>query len=327
MYQSTVFSNSFSSFMLSHYLIFRCPRNSVALDLIRASKVPIAAPSANRFGHISPSCSSHVIKNFETIRLHQFPSQRRLPVLEGGPCSIGIESTVCKVERKDSSLKITVLRRGYVTREMLYQAIAEGVHDKKEGVDNLSVEELEMLRKAEVEVSEKIVYIQDSNGLTSESRPQTIPSTVSMQHYPNTSMCSPGMLLSHYSPSVPTFLCPAFTRSISARSLLRLPDVGGSVQLGECVVIDAFGALAVSKEHAVGYFPLSNCYDVTATTVETMLQTVFQQLHNAEDLALKENAKLILVYDFQVEAVQIGEAALAVYDRLYRYVLLVGWVL
>ena len=39
----------------------RCPQHPVALALLRASKLPIAAPSANRFGHVSPTCSAHVV--------------------------------------------------------------------------------------------------------------------------------------------------------------------------------------------------------------------------------------------------------------------------
>ena len=42
----------------------RIPKNKVALDLIRNSGVPIAAPSANLFNHISPVTAEHVFKDF-----------------------------------------------------------------------------------------------------------------------------------------------------------------------------------------------------------------------------------------------------------------------
>lgn len=66
----------------------RCPNHSVALDLIREAGVPIAAPSANRSTELSPTRAEHVLKSLNgRIEL----------VLDGGPCSGGIESTVVDV--------------------------------------------------------------------------------------------------------------------------------------------------------------------------------------------------------------------------------------
>ena len=63
----------------------RVPDHPVALALIRAAGVPIAAPSANRFGRVSPTRSSHVVRGLGSrVRL----------VLDGGPCRVGVESTV-----------------------------------------------------------------------------------------------------------------------------------------------------------------------------------------------------------------------------------------
>ncbi len=63
----------------------RVPDHPVALALIRAADVPIAAPSANRFGRVSPTRASHVVRGLGSrVRL----------VLDGGPCRVGVESTV-----------------------------------------------------------------------------------------------------------------------------------------------------------------------------------------------------------------------------------------
>ncbi len=63
----------------------RMPRHPVALALIRAAGTPIAAPSANRFMHVSPTTAHHVYAD-----LHG-----RVPlILDSGPCEIGVESTV-----------------------------------------------------------------------------------------------------------------------------------------------------------------------------------------------------------------------------------------
>lgn len=63
----------------------RCPGHPDARELIRRAGVPIAAPSANRFGCISPTTAQHVFEQFGD----------RLPMLlDSGPCEVGVESTV-----------------------------------------------------------------------------------------------------------------------------------------------------------------------------------------------------------------------------------------
>ena len=79
------------------------PDHPIALELIRAAGVPIAAPSANRFTGLSPTTADHVREIFgDTI-----------PVLDGGPCRVGIESTVVSI----ADGKIVLLRPGHVSRE------------------------------------------------------------------------------------------------------------------------------------------------------------------------------------------------------------------
>lgn len=63
----------------------RMPDHPIALRLIREAGVPIAAPSANRFGRTSPTTAGHVRR--------QFPSGLD-DLIDGGPCPIGVESTV-----------------------------------------------------------------------------------------------------------------------------------------------------------------------------------------------------------------------------------------
>jgi len=77
----------------------RMPRHPVALELLRAADVPIAAPSANRFTQLSPTTAEHVREAFgaETPFL-----------LDGGPCEVGLESTVIAVTREG----LEVLRPG-----------------------------------------------------------------------------------------------------------------------------------------------------------------------------------------------------------------------
>ena len=77
----------------------RIPRHPVALALLREAGIPIAAPSANRFTQLSPTTAQHVREAFgdETPFL-----------LDGGPCEVGLESTVIAVTRDG----LEVLRPG-----------------------------------------------------------------------------------------------------------------------------------------------------------------------------------------------------------------------
>jgi L-threonylcarbamoyladenylate synthase len=85
----------------------RMPDHPLALALIREAGVPIAAPSANRFTGLSPTTAEHVHEIFgDTI-----------PILDGGTCRVGIESTVVSIVAG----KITLLRPGHVS----LNAIAE----------------------------------------------------------------------------------------------------------------------------------------------------------------------------------------------------------
>lgn len=82
----------------------RVPSHPVALALLRASGVPIAAPSANTFGQISPTTAEHVA--------HDLGSKVDL-ILDGGPCETGVESTIVSL----TDARPTILRLGGVPME------------------------------------------------------------------------------------------------------------------------------------------------------------------------------------------------------------------
>ena len=88
----------------------RIPANPVALALISAAGTPIAAPSANRFGSTSPTTAAHVLRDLDG---------RIDAVLDGGECSVGVESTVL-----DHSLDPPVIYRpGGISRERIEAVI------------------------------------------------------------------------------------------------------------------------------------------------------------------------------------------------------------
>ena len=84
----------------------RVPAHPVAAALLRACGLPLAAPSANRSGEVSPTTAAHVARSLGT----------RIPlILDGGATSVGIESTVLDL----SGPQPVLLRPGMVTREAL----------------------------------------------------------------------------------------------------------------------------------------------------------------------------------------------------------------
>jgi len=88
----------------------RVPAHPVARALLRAAARPIAAPSANRSGHVSPTTAAHVEADL---------GERVALILDDGPCGIGIESTVVDVSGSEPVL----LRAGGVTREAIEAAL------------------------------------------------------------------------------------------------------------------------------------------------------------------------------------------------------------
>lgn len=82
----------------------RMPEHPVALEMIRRAGVPVAAPSANLFGHLSPTEASHVRAQL---------GGRIDMLLDGGPCPVGVESTVVSLLGQRPEL----LRAGGTTLE------------------------------------------------------------------------------------------------------------------------------------------------------------------------------------------------------------------
>jgi len=88
----------------------RCPAHGVAQRLLAAAKRPVAAPSANRSGRISPTTARHVADDLgDAVDL----------ILDGGPCPIGVESTIVDVTGEAALL----LRPGGVTRAAIESEI------------------------------------------------------------------------------------------------------------------------------------------------------------------------------------------------------------
>jgi L-threonylcarbamoyladenylate synthase len=91
-------------------IALRAPSHPVARALLEAARLPIAAPSANRSGRISPTTAAHV-----EAELGLLPAM----ILDGGPSSLGLESTVLGIDGDD----VTLLRLGALPREAIEKVL------------------------------------------------------------------------------------------------------------------------------------------------------------------------------------------------------------
>jgi L-threonylcarbamoyladenylate synthase len=92
----------------------RVPDHPVAKALLAAARCPIAAPSANRSGRVSPTAAGHVV-----FSLPGPDAGGPTMVLDGGPCRVGVESTVVDL----SGAKPVLLRPGGVTAEAIEKVV------------------------------------------------------------------------------------------------------------------------------------------------------------------------------------------------------------
>jgi L-threonylcarbamoyladenylate synthase len=77
-------------------LAVRVPAHPLALELLRAATIPVAGPSANRSGAVSPTTADHVLEGL---------SGRIAAVLDGGACDVGVESTVLDLAMGGAALR------------------------------------------------------------------------------------------------------------------------------------------------------------------------------------------------------------------------------
>jgi L-threonylcarbamoyladenylate synthase len=99
----------------------RVPAHPLFRTLLERSGLPLAAPSANPFGYISPTCAGHVEQSLGHAIDH---------ILDGGPCAVGVESTILDASNPHDPV---ILRLGGIPREDLERALGRPVrvHHRK----------------------------------------------------------------------------------------------------------------------------------------------------------------------------------------------------
>ncbi len=99
----------------------RVPNHPLTQELLKASGLPLAAPSANRFGRISPTSAQAVVEELRD----------RIPwVLDGGKCQVGLESTIVQVLENGA---VQILRAGGTPREAIEEILGDSVTIRSSG--------------------------------------------------------------------------------------------------------------------------------------------------------------------------------------------------
>lgn len=195
----------------SGFVGVRCPHHKLAIQLLEEAAVPVAAPSANRFGHVSPTRPEHVMDDLGAHAIYVLRHSE-----SEGCCAVGIESTVLKLN--EPTRQLILLRRG-------------------------GVPEAELARWLQSECSSFSLLVQVAH---KAHEPQQLSSQ------PEEPLLSPGSLLTHYSPDVPSFLVsPRTLDSVSSRSM---PIAGQQVgSLNKAVVLDFGARMQSTRSMALHY--------------------------------------------------------------------------
>lgn len=269
----------------SGFVGVRIPDHPIALAFLEECGVPVAAPSANTFGHVSPTTAMHVMKDLAS-------RDSTLRVIDGGSASIGIESTVAKLH--PDARTVEILRRGKVT-----------------------VSQIEACLNSSKYAGSVFVTVRDTRSKFSaaqEDRP----------------MDGPGQLLTHYSPTIPSFLVtPASVPFAGINTVPTVVSVSISpipspregdpvvVALSNAVVLDFNGVLRNVLKGVLAYRSLSDC-----GSVDEACHEVFDALRWVESVEGAQVALFPLLSEWECLLSTISpndrELLAAVEDRLFR---------
>lgn len=131
----------------------RAPAHPLARDLLDRVRIPLAAPSANRFGGVSPTLPEHVASSLGAAVPH---------ILDGGPCECGVESTIIDV--RDSG-KPGLLRPGAIPADALEAVLGKPL-ERVSGEDQISAPgqlKRHYSPRARLQVTERLLTSSDSS--------------------------------------------------------------------------------------------------------------------------------------------------------------------
>jgi L-threonylcarbamoyladenylate synthase len=107
----------------SSKVAIRIPAHPLSMQLLKTLDYPVAAPSANVFGYVSPTTAQHVYNGLQG---------RIKYILDGGPCTVGVESTIVDFENGE----VIIRRNGGISKEMIEEVIGKPVKVFTEATDH-----------------------------------------------------------------------------------------------------------------------------------------------------------------------------------------------
>ena len=261
----------------------RAPRHAVCRRLLAAANLPIAAPSANRFGHVSPTSAAHVMTDLQHVSNLLIMHDES----DSGGCSVGIESTVCRVAEDGAA--VSVLRCGAVTTEAIRSALAARGVQCAVSIANQKLVALD--------------HGEESAADTVQAAAEAVVEEVQA--------VAPGQMIKHYSPDLPTFILAA-TDTATAQTAVCGSGVPPST-LSTTMVLDFGARLAHLQPLVACYVDLSASGDAAAAC-----QTVFHYLRYAEGDEVRQMSVTVLVLPDLRQASAADEGVRALWERLNR---------
>lgn len=222
----------------------RVPQHPLAVSLISAAGLPIAAPSANRFGHVSPTRASHVLDDLSEKGVRVLNGENEEYVKNSKfSCEFGIESTVIKLEPESS--QISIFRQGGISQNQLQEFLnSKNINWTIKTV----VRTVKMHHSAEV-----------------SSTPSLNTNEIGQ--------IAPGQAVTHYAPDIPCYMLKSLTITSSSLNPIIYSNQNHvlvetnsekkqlSINLSELkesvIIIDFNKQLEGLKDYSSGYYDLS----------------------------------------------------------------------
>ena len=186
----------------------RCPNHPLAVELLRASDLPIAAPSANRFGHVSPTTAAHVIADLGEKGVHvlngEFSEEslqvdNSIKITPYQNCEFGIESSVVKVDSENQQL--IIFRQGAISQIQLENTLS--IYNKN------------------MESNWKVISIQRAVKMhNTDSKSIQETEEEKLQQEVAAGQQAPGQAITHYAPDVPCYIIQSLTTTSTGFCLI-----------------------------------------------------------------------------------------------------------
>ncbi len=287
----------------------RCPNHALAHKLIEAAQIPIAAPSANRFGHVSPTRAEHVLVDLAEKGVRVLNGESSLGSISSSgaekveSCKFGIESTVIKLEGAGN--RIAIFRQGAITQLQLEAAIK-----KVPGLEDVEIIAVSRTVKMHSTTT-------DGPAAPAASKPESTETE---------GQVAPGQAVTHYAPDVPCYIIRRLTPSSSGSSAAASPEDRNfsfsSEQLASKVVLVDYGQQYRNlADKVLAYRDLS----AEANSLEAA-RLLFDTLRWSELIPGAETVLLAPIIGQTVskpaldnlDSLDIHDMSLGVADRLFR---------